>query len=101
MLAPLTLVLKSINFYEWMIDDPNNYKIMILVCFIFLVCAGVLSFYAFAASVNQRELLGTGYCRKIANIVFLVLMKVLALPFIGLSVNVLYCDSDNRYHQGQ
>ena len=41
------------------------------------------------------------YLRNTVNIIFIVTAKILSGPFIGLSINVLYCDSKVPYHQGR
>ena len=36
--------------------------------------------------------------RKIVNVLFLVTVKALSGPIIGLFINVAYCDNLNPYH---
>lgn len=41
------------------------------------------------------------YLRKMVNFDFMLSVKCLSGPLIGLSINVLYCNSNNPYHSGQ
>jgi len=41
------------------------------------------------------------YLRKIVNFQFLMTVRVLTGPFLGLTINVLYCNQNNPYHVGQ
>lgn len=97
----IDLVLKIFNFQEFLSSDPNNYSLMILACFAVLAVLYLVNFLTIFLKLEHNNATAHKYIRKFLNYANLILVKVLCGPFIGLSVNILYCDSSNPYHSNQ
>lgn len=90
-----------INFYEFLVDDPNLYQSMLLAI-LFLYLAYLL-LYAMSHNIITKKKKSNilRYIKKIVNIYYILLFKVLSGPCIGLTINVLYCSPESPYHKGQ
>ena len=86
-------VLKYIVFNEFLADDSNLYKYLIPICFLYIVIQIVLSL-VMVKEIKEKKLINE--IKKIhfaANVMFLVVNSILTIPFFGISLNVLYCNS--------
>jgi hypothetical protein len=54
----------------------------------------------YAIKVSSKHVL-VSFLYKFVNLQFILTVKILTIPFIGLSMIVLYCDPKNPYHLGQ
>jgi hypothetical protein len=74
---------------------------MILASFAVLAVLYTVNFLAIFLKLEQTNTTIHKYIRKFLNYANLIMVKVLCGPFIGLSINILYCNSANPYHNSQ
>ena len=80
-----------INFYEFMIDYQGFYVYMVVAVMGYFLIQIILLIVSIT-SIEQKQFGEfSKYIRKIVNLQFLILVKVLSGPILGLAINVLYC----------
>ena len=72
--------------------DGMGYEIMIAGALSFAIIATVVIIVTSCSAQKGEKGLYLNYLRNIVNIIFLVTAKALSGPFLGLSINVLYCN---------
>jgi hypothetical protein len=85
-----------------MINNSNLYQIALPLAAIFIVIE-ILLFLSIMKEI-QSDLVVSSVKRShtVLNMMFLIFNTVLTIPFLGFSVNVLYCNQKtNPYNQGQ
>ena len=97
------LGLKVINFYEFMTDEPNLYVYMVAGVMGYFIIQIIFLIISVTSIQQQKAEEGEAYkyVRKIVNFQFLISVKVLSGPMLGLAVNVLYCIPKSPYHLNQ
>lgn len=85
-----------------MINNSNLYQVALPLAAIFII----IEIFLFLSIMKEikRDLVVSTVKRShtVLNMMFLIFNTVLTIPFLGFSVNVLYCNkSTNPYNQGQ
>jgi hypothetical protein len=95
------IVLKSLNFHEFLAASPALYQSLVMIVGVYLLFQ--LLVLAVSAYATLRGKTGEffKYLKKIVNYQFLLTAKTLSGPLIGFVINVLYCDPGNAYHLGE
>ena len=80
--------------------DGVSYKPMIWSALVFSIVSIGIGIYPLydKTFANKQDLYKV--VRKIANLLFYFIGKVLSGPLLGLAVNIIYCDASDPYHNG-
>lgn len=95
------LVLKCLNFHEFLTSNADLYRSLVMIVFVLLVVQVLLTAVSAFAVLKQKSGEIFKYLKKLVNYLFLFTAKAASGPVLALCLNVLYCNPSNNYHVGQ
>jgi hypothetical protein len=81
-----------------MAGQSGLYPVMVIAVFAYFLLEVALIAISAVAVIKKVEREAAKYLRKIVNVLFLITVKALSGPIIGLFITVVYCDNVNPYH---
>ncbi len=80
-------------FNEFMLDNKSIYKIILPACAGYLLIEIILIAYIIKDVKTNKQTVQLNKVYGIVNIMFILINTILTIPFLGISINVLYCNS--------